>query len=213
LSGGADDDEINGNNGNDTISGGDGDDLLGMSGGDSVSGGLGNDQVVGYWPASDSHNYVDLGPGDDYAETWLSGDTIYGGDGQDTIVAWGTAFVISGGAGPDRFVMREIGNNPSLEKMPRILDWNAIDHVAFQYMNNETITPLNYVETTANTYAEALTRFAQLEAQGCVYAAIQVGSDVVLFVDAGSSSPGPEAGAILVGRTLTDIAIDNIVGA
>jgi Ca2+-binding RTX toxin-like protein len=211
LSGGADDDEINGNNGNDTISGGDGDDLLGMSGGDSVSGGLGNDQVVGYWPASNSHNCVDLGPGDDYAESWLSGDTIDGGDGDDTIVAWGTAFVISGGAGPDRFVLHEIGTNPSLDKMPRILDWNAIDHVAFEYVNNEASTLLNYVETSASTYAEALTRFAQLEPQGCLYAAIQVGNDVVLFVDASSSSPEPEAGAILVGRTLSDIAVDNIV--
>ena len=82
LTGGSNDDLINGNAGSDTIFGGDGDDrLVGAFGNDEIHGGDGDDDIFG----SAGLNTIYGDGGDDFIFGGDQVDTIFGGDGIDQI--------------------------------------------------------------------------------------------------------------------------------
>ena len=71
----------------------------------------------------------------------------------------------------------------------------------------------NYTEITASTYDEALAAAGGLIAAGTInFVAVQVGADVVLFVDTANNNGTADDAVVLVGRTLADISSANIVG-
>ncbi|WP_300458130.1 carboxypeptidase regulatory-like domain-containing protein [Desulfobacula sp.] len=121
LNGGNGDDTITGSPLNDAISGGSGQDVLsGGSGDDTIQGGDGNDRIIGN--AGNDHLYGNAG--DDFISGWDGNDHLYGGIGndylcgsQDNDVLWGDEDNdillggiglddIDGGPGEDRFYCR-----------------------------------------------------------------------------------------------------------
>ncbi|NEP82635.1 MAG: calcium-binding protein, partial [Okeania sp. SIO3B3] len=100
LRGGADNDLINGEGGNDKINGGSGDDILnGDSGNDKINGGSGNDVINGgsgkdniiassgndILNGGSGHDTLDGGPGNDILIGSSGNDNIIGGSGMDTL--------------------------------------------------------------------------------------------------------------------------------
>ena len=107
IDGGAGADTIDGGPGADTISGGDGNDLLlGGTGANFLLGGAGDDVLYGYedaeYIAGDSGNdFLFGGAGDDILAGGDGNDRAYGQDGKDTLVGEGGDDYLNGVAGDD----------------------------------------------------------------------------------------------------------------
>jgi Ca2+-binding RTX toxin-like protein len=105
--GGADSDNVSGDDGDDSVSGGTGDDTVmggadsdnvsGDDGDDSVSGGIGDDTVMG---GADSDN-VSGDDGDDSVSGGTGNDTVLGGAGSDSCAGDDGDDSVSGGDGDD----------------------------------------------------------------------------------------------------------------
>lgn len=116
LSGGAGKDNVNGGGGNDSLIGDIGDDILdggigndvlnGGGGNDSLAGGDGDDTLQAFGPST-----LDGAAGNDYLSG--SGNSIVeGGTGDDTLKAdFGSGNVLRGGAGNDRYWLRDFNQN------------------------------------------------------------------------------------------------------
>lgn len=95
---------------NDTLDGGDGDDILfGGAGNDKLIGGAGDDILYG--GAGD--DYLDGGEGNDFLDGGLGRDEIHGGAGDDLIVYDPSDYLIDGGEGID-FLLAGADPNASL---------------------------------------------------------------------------------------------------
>lgn len=109
--------QLGGNDGNDTLRGGNVDDLIeggndndllfGNGGGDTIYGGAGDDLLVGgFSPTSlpqpgDGADYLDGGDGNDQLRGGDGNDTLLGGAGNDNLRGDGGADIIDGGDGSD----------------------------------------------------------------------------------------------------------------
>lgn len=91
MAGGAGDDSLHGENGNDMLNGDDGDDtLFGHNDDDTLNGGAGDDSLQG----SDGNDVVNGDEGDDAVHGGLGDDTLSGGAGADTLFGgWGNDLV------------------------------------------------------------------------------------------------------------------------
>lgn len=201
LAGREGNDYLSGDLGDDELNGGLGDDLLiGGAGDDTLQGGFGSDYLVG-------------GDGNDLLVTQGPERTALRGDGgNDTLVAGGAGRdELWGGEGRDRFEF--VAKTPPTQGLDdRIMDWEAHDTLSFAEVSilTSAILPTSYSEFVATSYAEAL-RIANehISGPGAKYVAAQVGSDVIVFVDAGDPSDGADTAVVLVGKTLADISLSN----
>jgi Ca2+-binding RTX toxin-like protein len=207
---------INGNGGDDVIS------ALNVGGAGAssilISGGQGNDQIAGSALVS---NVLNGDLGDDSLIGGRAKDTISGGDGDDAIEGGGGADVLTGGAGSDTFRFAA-GDSPatSVAGRDQILDWTgggatAVDTLVFGDGGQVTAAnhPTTYAEITATNLTDAATKVAAAFGQHFQVVAVQVGSDVVVFADAGATAgalDAADAAVVLVGRSLTDIDFNNI---
>lgn len=109
LTGTPGNDRLNGSNGNDSLSGLGGDDvLLGSNGNDNLNGGAGNDRLEG-------SNGNDTLTGEDGNDTLLGdngNDSLTGGNGNDTLTGGNNNDTLTGNSGDDR--LRGGLNNDSL---------------------------------------------------------------------------------------------------
>ena len=193
LIGGAGADLLNGNLGDDTISGG--------GGADAIFGEAGNDRIT-------------LGDGGSTADGGSGADTITGGAGADTIIGGLGADDLRGGGGADRFQFSAGHSGTTEGTVDRILDWaggrsgGPVDQIDF--IGLAAATPTTYLELTASSFGAARALADGQIAAGNNYVAVQVGADVVLFVDSGNNNGVADDALILVGRTLADIDYTNI---
>ncbi len=198
---------------NDSLVGGAGADFLnGNLGDDTISGGGGADTILG----ENGRDLLMLGDGGGTADGGAENDTIIGGGGADTITGGPGADVLRGGGGGDRFVFASGHSGTTEGSLDRILDWTGgrstspIDHIAF--VGLASATPTTYLELTAGSYGAAKALADNQIAAGNNYVAVQIGGDVVLFVDSGNNNGTAEDAVVLVGRTLADIDYTNIAG-
>jgi Ca2+-binding RTX toxin-like protein len=225
MSGGAGDDTLYGGQDNDQLTTGDGrnfaqgnlgnDTVTGGSEADSLYGGKGDDNVIG----GGGGDYMNGNLGNDSLVGGVGSDNMFGEDGTDTLVggAWsaglpnGARDQLTGGAGADRFVFAAGDSSTLAGNGDQIMDWASEDSIAFT--GNPAGTALNYMETTAATYADALTAANTAIAAGTFnYVAVAVGADVVLFADLPAAGDGTaDLAVVLIGRTLADIDFSDIV--
>jgi Ca2+-binding RTX toxin-like protein len=98
LNGGTGNDDLYGSSGNDTLDGGaDNDYLSGGEGDDTLKGGTGNDDLYG----SSGNDTLDGGAGDDYLDGGAGDDTLKGGTGNDDLYGSSGNDTLDGGAGDD----------------------------------------------------------------------------------------------------------------
>ncbi|MDP3659947.1 calcium-binding protein, partial [Phenylobacterium sp.] len=229
LNGNEGDDNITGGAGVDTIFGEDGDDVIVSAAGyDSVTGGAGDDNITlgngGAGPGADvavggTGDDTITGGGDTASAANISGDdggdiltggaardTISGGAGNDTISGAGGKDQLTGGAGQDRFVFGASDSGSTVGSFDLINDWEATDRLDF------AAAGVTYTESTQADFATAETFANGIIGAGTAdVVAVQVGSDVVVFVDTGANNGTYEDAVVLVGRTINDISDTNIV--
>lgn len=197
-------DFLNGNLGNDVISGGGL--LLGEGGNDSLTGvvnvsttlrgGDGDDVIEVTSAGTDRGDLLSGDNGNDRLTAGASNDTLDGGLGADTL---------SGGAGADVFVLDDSAARLTAAELDRILDWDSSDRLQLRG------AATGYAELTAADLSAAVsTAQGPIGAGTAEVVAVQVGSDVVVFVDA-SAANTIDAAVILVGRTLADISASNFI--
>jgi Ca2+-binding RTX toxin-like protein len=219
IVGGAGADTLLGGQGNDFIGGMDGHDhLAGDLGDDEIHAGAGDDTVAGGAGAdtlnsSDGSDLLLGGEGDDQLVAYGFGHaTLDGGAGDDTIVSGSPeASLLMGGAGQDRF---EIAANGPLtpQAIDVVADWESGDRLYFARTGDHS-GPSRYGEFTSDSYEHALAAANQQIAHaGVLYAAAQVGADVVVFIETDSDpTNGADVAVMLAGRTLADIDAGNFV--
>ena len=135
---------------------------------------------------------------------------ITGGTGDDTLDGFIGKDTLSGGAGSDVFRTLNGQSNPTGGLSDVIIDWTAEDALSF---GGAAGTLANYVEITGvASFAEAKAIADAQIAGGIVdYVAIQVGADVVVFTDGNVNDSVVDSAVVLVGKTLNDISVANIV--
>ena len=224
------DDEISGGIGEDTLLGGQGaDTLMGSDGDDWLTGDLGDDELRG----AEGDDILMGGDGDDRLEGGFGRDVLYGGagndrltsqgpegsallgeDGDDTLTAAGAgADTLRGGAGRDLFEIVTT-TAPADGVDAKLFDFESHDQLHFPQASifGASMLPTSYSEFVASDYAQALAIANEhISAAGATYVAAQVGADVYVFADTGDPQDGADVAILLVGRTLTDISLQNFV--
>jgi Ca2+-binding RTX toxin-like protein len=207
----------------DSLAGGDGADRITLLAG-SADGGLANDaiDVIGgagravafggdgsdTLQARVSRAEVQLsgGEGQDSLVGSFGSDTLSGDGGDDAIDGFGGRDLVSGGGGQDRFITRGVEIETSAE-LVRITDWESTDRIDFADDSFMPANSANYREITAESYDAAVAAATALRTTSDIlYVSAQVGADVVVF----GLGPSPAA-VLLTGRTLADIAFNNVV--
>jgi Ca2+-binding RTX toxin-like protein len=152
-----------GSNGDDELEGGAGADFLdGGDGGDELDGGGGNDTLLG-------------GDGNDLLTDLSGHNTLDGGAGNDVLTVAGTNFdVLTGGSGPDRFVLTvELVDQPG---PPPDID---------PFFVTSTVPTIADATTTITDFEAGLDRITFSGYFDVMAAASQVGSDVSIDVAPG----------------------------
>lgn len=209
-----------------TASGGDGEDYIqlgsdGREGRNVALGGAGNDTIGGH---STNRDLLDGGEGADLIAiirhdatqavggSGLAGgsgnDTMRASDGNDTINGEAGADVMSGGAGRDIFVLQNRPVSNTNGDIDRILDWSVEDRI-------DLIGPvIRYVEVGSPDLASAHSFAKSTFGDGVVdLVVILIPDGVAIFsrsFEVGNQG-AVDTAALLVGRTLADISIDNFV--
>ncbi|MDZ4373496.1 MAG: calcium-binding protein [Phenylobacterium sp.] len=201
------------------VNGGEGNDyLLGGNGSDTLMGGGGADTIVSAG-ANVGNDVLDGGAGADVISARIGSnilqggadnDRITGGNGADTIDGGTGLDTMTGDAGPgfgvDVFVLDDPYFALEAGGFDRITDWSVADRFRLSFV----VGP-SYAETTAGDFTAAVLAAQNTFAAGATEVlAVQVGGDVVLFVDGGARNT-IETGVILVGRSLADISETNFI--
>jgi Ca2+-binding RTX toxin-like protein len=227
---GAGSNSANGNLGADTITGAEGssntllggqqnDLLVGGSGADFLNGNLGDDTVVGGGGADillGEAGMDSISAGDDASNLagGAGGDTLQGGAGADTLDGGSGADILRGAGGGDLFRFASSDSSTSADAADRILDWTGgapgapADHI--QFAGLPPVVRLNYLELSAGDFGTARALGNLHISSGYDYVAVQVGADVVVFVDSANNNGAADDAVILVGRSLADIDFTNI---
>jgi Ca2+-binding RTX toxin-like protein len=183
-----------------------------------VQGGDGNDTIT----AGTVGSLIDGGNGADSITGSTAADTITGGAGDDIIVGHGGADVLSGGGGSDTFKFAAADSlvSAGANGIVSITDWNNTDSLQFTggggavgtgvgFYHNDTLTASNFsaAMTTADTQINS--------AHGGTdkYAAVQVGANVIIFVDTTGDHhiTSADEAIILTGRSLTDVLATDFI--
>ena len=144
-------------------------------------------------------------------------DTINGGSGNDIIVGGGGADLLTGGGGSDTFQFA-VGSSPATGgggSGATITDWKSTDSLKIGALgagagvfHADALSASNFTAAISVADTQISTTHA-----GDKYAAVQVGSDVIIFAD--TSGPGHITSAddaiILTGRTLADVLASDFI--
>ena len=219
------DDTLTGNPGALMVDGGDGNDMLSAPGAQSaaltLTGGAGNDVLTagGGTLFGDAGNdtltvtgvvsglRLDGGAGADVLTGGALADTLAGGSGDDTITGGQGRDEITTGDGADRIEIASGEFGVTLESADMILDWSALDRLVF---GGGLVVGGAYAEFSANDPIQAATQASQAMAAGSNFVAVQLGSDVLVFVDSANTNVAAD-GVRLVGRTLADLDAANFI--
>ena len=134
-------------------------------------------------------------------------DTLSGGAGDDVLRGGKGADLLTGGDGND--VFRIDDRAATVDGLDRIADFtHGQDKIVFDDDDRPPLTADHFATATATDYADALAQAKLLIGSGDAdVVAIQLGADVVVFADENENEI--EAGVLLVGRSLTDVAFDD----
>jgi Ca2+-binding RTX toxin-like protein len=171
----------------DTLDGGAGNDTItGNAGDDSISGGAGNDSLAG----------------------GADNDTVSGGAGNDNLAGGAGVDQLTGGAGVDTFVFASGDTGITLATSDSITDFVTADLLDFAQVAG---SGTNYVEGgTVADYAAALAAANTAMNTTVLYAAYQVGANVLVFADIDADGTADQS-IILVGQTLANISETNVI--
>lgn len=135
-------------------------------------------------------------------------DTLTGGAGDDVLRGGKGADLLNGGDGND--VFRIDGHARTLDGLDRIDDFTSgEDKIVFDDDARTPLTADHFATATATDYADALAQARLLiESGDADVVAVQLGTDVVVFADENENEI--DAAVLLVGRSLSDIAFDDI---
>ncbi|MFC3069685.1 calcium-binding protein [Phenylobacterium soli] len=201
--------------GNDTITATHVEDDHSTSGADSVSGpesedhaaqtltGTAGDDVLKGEDGADSISALD---GNDVLRGDGGADTLDGGAGDDTLAGGEGANVLTGGDGADLFVIKGEGHlGKTADRLDQITDFTSgEDKLVFGHKLH--VTDANFETATASDYASAVALARHdIGAGGVDVVAVEVGNDVIVFADTHANNH-VDAGVVLVGKTLTDLA-------
>jgi Ca2+-binding RTX toxin-like protein len=208
LFGGEGSDSLFGAAGDDHVDGGAGDDLILVSGTGIQTGGDGADTVDAS-AASGAVHWLDGGRGDDSLLGSAGADTIVGDGGSDTLAGGaGRDILFGGGGGVDQFNFAHGDTTPTNGQWDVISDWAAGDKLHFA---GPAVSEANYVEvTTADAVSAVQTATTEIGANTHDVVAVQVGADVLVFVDSAGDNTVGDA-VVLVGKSLADIDSSNFV--
>jgi hypothetical protein len=112
---------------------------------------------------------------------------------------------MSGGAGADTFIFAAGDTTPDGGLWDVITDFETADKLDFA--NTGTV----YNEITATDAVDAVAKATARIAAGDDVVAVQVGSDVIVFVDSGNNDGVADDAVALIGRTLADISASNFI--
>jgi hypothetical protein len=134
-------------------------------------------------------------------------DTLSGDAGDDLLRGGKGADLLTGGAGND--VFRIDDRSATLDGLDRIADFtHGEDRIVFDDDDRPPLTADHFATGTATDYADAMAQAKLLIGSGDAdVVAIQLGADVVVFADENENEI--EAGVLLVGRSLSDVAFDD----
>ena len=135
-------------------------------------------------------------------------DTLVGGDGNDTLTGGSGVDSLTGGAGADTFVVANGDTGNSLVTADSVTDFQAADFFDFAQVAGSAA---NYTQAAAADFAAALVA-ADLAMNGTIlYAAYDIGADVVVFADTNGDGTSDQA-IILTGvADLTTIGFGNFI--
>lgn len=200
-----------------TIDGGAGDDYLNVRGAYSqtVMGGAGMDVLMSDDPsATRAGHKLYGGDGTDWITSRYGGDTLWGGSGNDVLESGGKA-IMYGEDGEDTYWLttKDLATDALLAE---VRDWTPADRITFApaggigqsiYFRSQ-----EYAETTAATYADALTAATNLMQGGVInVAVVQVANNTFVFGDVVGDDNRPDTAIVLVGASLNAISADNLI--
>ncbi|MDB5426679.1 MAG: hemolysin-type calcium-binding region protein, partial [Phenylobacterium sp.] len=113
--------------------------------------------------------------------------------------------VLTGGGGTDTFVFAA-GSSPvagGQSGVAVITDWNSNDHLDISVSG-----AVFHTDATGTSFADAQTKANALFAANTAehVAIVQVGSDLIVFIDSSGTDHVADDAVILTGRALTDIS-------
>ena len=223
ITSGAGNDIITTGGGTDIISAGGGNDQITFTGQGAIQGGDGDDMING--SGSSAGSIIDAGTGNDQVFGTTGADTITGGVSNDIIAragggAAGSHDVISRrAADPSTFVfVGQAVTHQTSATAEVITDWNNFpDSPDRSARSAWALGPSSAttVMTASSLNAGIAVAIAEVHTThaGNIYAAVQVGADVVVYIDSnhdGDITTADDA-VILSGRALTDIAAVNFI--
>lgn len=149
------------------------------------------------------------GAGDDDLRGGGGNDTLDGGDGADTLSGGKDGDVLTGGAGADVFDLGGAAKGHS-DGLDRITDFTHGED-SLRFGDGVSTGEGHYTELTADSFDAALAaaNAKMAEHSSLDVVAVQVGDDVIVFVDQGDTDQADPA-VVLVGRTLADIGSSDI---
>jgi hypothetical protein len=137
-------------------------------------------------------------------------DSLVGGAGNDTLDGNAGQDAISAGAGNDKIVIGAGQSSTTAGSGDQVTDWSGTDDTLD--FATAASTGTDYIELTANNYAEAIALAnTQINAGTYNYVSVAIGADVVVFADSAGDNGTADDALVLVGRTLADISAGNIV--
>ena len=113
---------------------------------------------------------------------------------------------LTGGAGNDQFTFAAADSGTAIGAIDFINSWEVGDTLDFGVAVDAT----TYFETTAADYATALTSANAQMATGREIVSVQVGTDVVVFVDTDADGD-TDTSVALIGQTLASIGDGNFI--
>lgn len=207
--GNAANDKVTGTAVDNVIIGSDGNDVIyGRAGQDSLYGGAGADKLYG----EDGRDLLSGGAGNDLLTAGAGGDTLIGGAGDDVFYGGAGDEHYLGGAGRDVYYgsdgkdMFHFASGDSLAAtrtgMDVIFKWSSVDSLDVGLKG----TQANYYEGTAASYAAAQAlAIKQLATANLDIISIQVGKDVVVYVENDPTHAGVDLSFVLDATSLSSI--------
>ncbi len=144
--------------------------------------------------------------GDDRLRGGRGDDSLDGGAGDDTLAGGQGADQLTGGESDDAF--KVTGPARSQDDLDQVTDFTSgEDRLLFGAKAGDDA---EFATAEADDFETAREAADAAVADGATYVAVQVGQDVIVFADADPEHEGAEQAILLVGRSLTDVALADL---
>ncbi|WP_332771803.1 hypothetical protein [Phenylobacterium sp.] len=142
-------------------------------------------------------------PGEETVPGGAGSESLSGDDGNNTLVGGGGADSLAGGAGADDFVVEGISD--TADGLDQIFDFTSGEDRLVMGAGPGAEDTVGF--GIADDFASAMDAALQAVAGGADYVAMQIGSDLVVFANTDDDPATLDVAVVLVGRSLSDIAI------